>query len=147
MEVYTALKRYLRGCEIALEGSKADEEPVFVNSLIVRLHGRAFEMADVIPLKTVKQQTDFLRELYLKPKDLDTITDEIRKTYQRRGESVRHFSKQLEILRNDAKMTMLKAEWHTEILLMEFYRKMTCAFVMGLNDIHSYKSMFTQLSG
>ena len=95
-----ALKRYLRGCDIALEGSNADEEPVFVNSLIVRLHGRAFEIADAIPLKTVKQLADLLRELYVKPKDLDTITDEIRETYQRRGESVRQFARRLEILRN-----------------------------------------------
>ena len=38
LEVETALKRYLRRCDIALEGSKADQEPAFVNSLIVRLY-------------------------------------------------------------------------------------------------------------
>ena len=60
LEVETALKRYLRGYDIVLEGSKAYEEPAFVNSLIFRLHDRAFEIADAIPLKTVKQLTDLL---------------------------------------------------------------------------------------
>ena len=75
------LKMYLRGWDIAVEGSKAEEEPAVANSLIDRLYGRTFEIAVAIPFKTVKQLPDLLRELYLKPKDLDIITDEIQKTY------------------------------------------------------------------
>ena len=51
----------------------------------------------------MKQLTELLRDLYLKSKDLDTITDEVQETHQRRGEGVRQFARRLEILRNDAK--------------------------------------------
>ena len=58
-------------------------------------------------------------------------------TYQRRGVSVRQFARRLEILRNDAKIIMLKqyGEIHTEILLMEFDGKIIGTFVIFLNDI------------
>ena len=136
VDVETALKRYLRGCEISREGARPEEESAFVNSLLVRLHGKAFEVAESVPLDSVKQLTELLRDLYLKPKDLDTITDEVRETHQRRGEGVRQFDRRLEILRNDAKRVMLKAygESCTGTLLREFDRKIITTFVLGLRD-------------
>ena len=136
VDVETALKRYLRGCEISREGARPEEESAFVNSLLVRLHGKAFEVAESVPLDSVKQLTELLRDLYLKPKDLDTITDEVRETHQRRGEGVRQFARRLEILRNDAKRVMLKAygESCTGTLLREFDRKIITTFVLGLRD-------------
>ena len=65
LDVEIALKRYLRECDLALEGSRPEEEKIFLNSLIVRLHGKAFELADSTPIKPIGQQKDLLGELYL----------------------------------------------------------------------------------
>ena len=77
LDVEIALKRYLRGCEVAFEGGKADEEQAYLNCLIVRLQDKAFEIADSTLLKTVKQLKLLLKEIYLKPRDLDNIIDEV----------------------------------------------------------------------
>ena len=78
LDVEIALKRYLKRCEVALEGSRPDEEQAFLKFLIIRLHGKASEIADATPLKTVKQLKELLRDLHLKPRDLDSINDEVR---------------------------------------------------------------------
>ena len=61
--------------KLAFEGSRPNEEQAFLNSLIVRLHGKAFEIADITSLKSVKQ---------LKLKQLN-VNDKVRGMRQRRG--------------------------------------------------------------
>ena len=85
LDVEIALKRYLRRCEVAFEAAKADEEHAFLNSLIVRLHIKAFKIADSSPLRTVKQLKLLLKEICVKPLDLDSINAKVRRMRQRQG--------------------------------------------------------------
>ena len=107
-----------------------------MNSFIVRLHGKAFEVANSTPLKTIKQLKDLLRKLYLKQRDLDSINHEVRGVRQRREESMRQFARRLEILRGHTQSCIL-ACYKPEIMdasLMDFDRKITGSFVVGLSD-------------
>ena len=142
LDVRIALKRYLRGCDLALEGYRPEEEQTFLNSLIVRLHGKTFEVDDSTPLKTLGQLKDLLGELYFKQRDLDSINDEVREMRQRRGERVRQFAWRLEVLRGHARSCMLTRDTPkvTDVLLLDFERKMNGSFVMGLSDSGSERT-------
>ena len=105
----SAVKTFLIGCENAKATIKtAEEQGYMMKAVLMRLYGDAFELINSSEVKTVDELIQLIEDNYCRSRTLDAVSDELKCTNQRQGETLHHFARRLTSLYTEAKQIASK---------------------------------------
>ena len=129
-----AVQKFLLGCKYVQDSITTEEEQkATLNAVIMRLHGDAFELVYSSGIKTFEELMEVIKDNYSRRRTLDSVTDEMRGTVQRRGEDLNHFARRLTSLHAEAKQIV--QGYYTNdsaVFEKELRRRVAEQFVTGI---------------
>lgn len=144
----SAVHKFVLGCDnLKASISTELERKTILKAVMMRLHGDAFELAYSSGINTLDELVQVIKNNYSRKRTLDSVTDEMRGTIQRRGEDLNHFARRLKSLHTEA--TQIVKRYYTTdstVFEKELTRRLAEQFVTGIANPSLKTIMLTDTS-
>lgn len=132
--LHTEVDKFCDGISLAIAGIADKTE--FLKLVKQRMQGDAYQLVRLMHFSDEKELIKLIRNTYLKPKSLDSVTREIHEASQRPNEDLRQYARRLQNLTNMAEAIISEnySGSTDTIIKQELAKKVKFAFVAGLRE-------------
>lgn len=130
----TNVDKFCDGVNLAIAG--VNDKAEFLKMVKQRMQGDAYQLVRLIDFADEKELIKLVRDTYLKPKSLDSVSREIHEASQRPNEDLRQYARRLQNLAHTAEAIVSEnySGAQDTIIKQELAKKVKFAFVSGLRE-------------